>query len=66
MTKVTIDHSAHVASHGKPAKGKGSWVFAATRNARVEDMVFCPHGTVTQCAKFAAEKMNVTTVFDQP
>ena len=66
MTKVTVDHSAHIASHGRPAKGKGSWVFAATRNADVADMVFCNFGTVAQCAKFAAAQMGVTTVFAQP
>ena len=66
MARVTVDHSAHVASHGKPARGKGTWVFAATRDAKVEDMVFCSFGTVAQCAKEAAEKMGVTTVFAQP
>lgn len=66
MPKLTVDHSAHVASHGKPARGKGSWVFAATRDADVDDMVFCSFGTVTQCAKEAAEKMNVKKVFVQP
>ena len=66
MTKVTVDHSAYIASHGKPAKGKGSWVFAATRDANVDDMVFCSPGTVAQCAKEAAAKLNVTTVFAQP
>jgi len=66
MTKVTVDHSAHIASHGRPAKGKGSWVFAATRDADVDDMVFCDFGTVAQCAKFAAEKLGVKVVFAQP
>jgi len=41
-------------------------VFAATRDADVDDMVFCDFGTVAQCAKFAAEKLGVKVVFAQP
>jgi|GEM_PF-3325179 len=67
MPKVTVDHSAHIASHGKPAKSKGCWVFAATRNADVDDMFFDREfRTVAQSAKAAAAHFNVTTVFVQP
>lgn len=67
MTKVTVDQSEHVASHFKPAKGKGCWVFSATRNAKVEDMFFDnEHRTVSQAAKVAAAHFGVTTVFVQP
>jgi len=67
MTKVTVNHSEHAASHGKPAKGKGCWVFAATHNADVDDMFFDNQfRTVTQSAKAAAEHFGVTTVFAQP
>ena len=66
MPKVKVNHSAYVASHGKPAKGKGAWVFAATRDADVDDMFFAPYGTVAQCAKAAAEHFGVTEVFAQP
>jgi len=67
MARVTIDHSEYVASHGKPAKGKGGWVFSATPNASVDDMFFdCEYRTVTQAAKAAADYFGVTTVFAQP
>lgn len=67
MTKVTVDHSEYVASHGKTAKGKGCWVFSAERNARIEEMFFDnQHRTVAQSAKAAAEFFGVTTVFAQP
>jgi len=66
MSKIIIDQSAHISSHGKPAKGRGSWVFAATRDAVIDDMVFCNVGTVAQCAKLAATQLGVNTVFVQP
>ena len=67
MSKITIDHSSYASSHGKPAKGKGCWVFAATSNADVDDMFFDREfRTVTQSAKAAAAHFNVTTVFAQP
>ena len=67
MTKVTVNQTAHVSSHGKPARGKGCWVFAATRDADVDDMFFDNEfRTVTQSAKAAAEFFGVTTVFAQP
>jgi len=67
MAKVTIDHSSHVFSHGKSAKGKGCWVFAATKNANVDDMWFDREfRTVAQSAKAAAEFFGTSKVFAQP
>jgi hypothetical protein len=67
MTKVTVRHEEHVASHGKPAKGKGCWVFSKSRNATVDEMFFDnQHRTVAQSAKVAAEHFGVTEVWAQP
>tara|TARA_R110000782_G_scaffold30776_5_gene76395 strand:- start:2255 stop:2464 length:210 start_codon:yes stop_codon:yes gene_type:complete len=69
MKKITVEHGAYFFSHGKRARGKGCWVFAATKFPEFDDMYFCSaaeFGTVLQCAKIAAEKLNVTTVFVQP
>lgn len=67
MSKVTVDHSAYRASHMKDARGKGQWVFAATRDADLDDMVFVPFtGTLAQCAKYAAAQLCADRVFVQP
>ena len=66
MTKVTIRQEEHEFSHGKPARGKGTWVFSVNRNDPVDTMFFADHGTVTQGAKQAAAHFGVSEVWVQP
>ena len=67
MSNVTVNHIEHMMSHGKPAKGKGRWVFSAKRNANIDEMFFdSEFRTVTQSAKAAAAHFGVSIVFAQP
>lgn len=67
MAKVTVNQSEYVFSHGKPAKGKGCWVFSASKNASVNECWFDNEfRTVFQAAKAAAEYFGVSEVFVQP
>lgn len=65
--KVTVRQEAHVNSHGKPAKGKGTWAFGSSRNAKTEDIYFCKAPvTVAQGAKEAADHFGVSEVWVMP
>lgn len=64
--KVYVEQAEYVASHGKEAKGKGSWVFAKERNDNVDNMYFAQYDTFKRCAKAAAEHFGVDTVWAQP
>ena len=67
MARVTVYQSEYVFSHGKPAKGRGQWVFSARKNATVNECWFDNEfRTVSQAAKAAANFFGVTEVFVQP
>lgn len=66
MAKVTVRQEEYVFSHGKPAKGKGGWVFSKNRNDPVDEMFFAPFGTVTEGAKAAAAHFGTNEVWAQP
>jgi hypothetical protein len=66
MAKVKVNHSEYQRSHGKRARGRGYWAFSAFPDARIEDMFFPPHGTVSECAKAAAKHFGVSEVWAQP
>lgn len=65
--RVVVRQEAHVASHDKEAKGKGTWAFGKTRNPDIKDVYFCKNMvTVAQGAKEAAEHFGVSEVWVQP
>lgn len=65
--KATVDQRDHVASHGKEAKGKGTWAFSTYSNPQIDDVFFCRYATFAQCVKEANEHFGgVEVLFAQP
>lgn len=65
--RVEFNTTEYQFSHGKQPRGRGSWAFAFSRNAPVEEMFWTPGSTTyaeaKKMAKAEAERRGVSTVY---
>jgi len=56
--RVLFDDSAYRLSHGSSPRGAGSWAFASSRGAAIEQLVWAPSGlTFTQAKAWVRQQI---------